>query len=60
MQLVDSDPEIWRPLEVPRSLWLGRVDEVLQTSFGWEDVHLHRFNSSRSLQAAAAGRWRDT
>lgn len=44
--LVDSDPEIWRRLEVLGSMPLGLVHEVLQVAFGWEDAHLHRFVDS--------------
>lgn len=46
VQLVDSEPEIWRLLELPGSLPLGRVHNVLQTAFGWQDAHLHRFTAS--------------
>ncbi|WP_427134920.1 plasmid pRiA4b ORF-3 family protein [Pseudarthrobacter sp. S9] len=42
VQLVDSVPGIWRLLELAGSLSLGRVHEILQTAFGWQDAHLHR------------------
>lgn len=41
--LVDSEPEIWLRLELRGSLTLSQVHQVLQTAFGWEDMHLHRF-----------------
>lgn len=44
--LVHSVPEIWRRLELPASLTLGQVHQVLQVAFGWEDAHLHRFTDS--------------
>lgn len=44
--LVDSEPEIWRLLELRSSLTLGRVHRILQVAFGWEDAHLHRFTES--------------
>lgn len=43
MALIDSEPEIWRHLELRSSLTLGQVHQVLQKAFGWEDAHLHRF-----------------
>lgn len=43
MELVDSEPSIWRQLEMPGSLALPQVHQVLQAAFGWEDAHLHRF-----------------
>lgn len=46
VRLSECDPEIWRLLEVAGSLTLGRVHEVLQTAFGREDVHLHRFTAA--------------
>ncbi|WP_251040262.1 plasmid pRiA4b ORF-3 family protein [Arthrobacter sp. ISL-72] len=45
VELVDSEPEIWRQLEVLGSLTLDQVHQVLQTAFGWEDAHLHRFTA---------------
>lgn len=46
MTLVDSEPEIWRRLELLGSLTLSQVHQVLQSAFGWEDAHLHRFVTS--------------
>lgn len=43
VELVDSEPSIWRQLEIHGSLALSQVHRVLQAAFGWEDVHLHRF-----------------
>ncbi|GAC1503536.1 MAG: hypothetical protein NVS2B15_26370 [Pseudarthrobacter sp.] len=43
VDLVHSEPAIWRQLEMSGSLALNQVHQVLQAAFGWEDVHLHRF-----------------
>ncbi|BCW78283.1 plasmid pRiA4b ORF-3 family protein [Arthrobacter sp. NicSoilC5] len=43
VELTDVEPKIWRQLEVHSSLTLDVVHRVLQTAFGWEDMHLHRF-----------------
>jgi hypothetical protein len=46
VELVDSEPQIWRRFELRGSLALSQVHQVLQAAFGWEDVHLHRFATS--------------
>lgn len=46
VELVDSEPEIWRLLQLRGSLGLDKVHRVLQTAFGWDDVHLHRFTAN--------------
>jgi len=37
------DPPIWRRLEVPASLRLERLHDVLQVALGWTNSHLHVF-----------------
>lgn len=46
VELVETEPRIWRQLEVHSSLTLDHVHQVLQTAFGWEDMHLHRFTAN--------------
>ena len=41
--LVDTNPEIWRLLELDADLTLDRVHEALQITMGWRDSHLHLF-----------------
>lgn len=41
--LMESDPEIWRLLEMRSFLTLDDVHSILQTVFGWEDSHVHKF-----------------
>lgn len=45
VDLVHSEPAIWRQLEIRGSLALSQVHQVLQAAYGWEDVHLHRFTA---------------
>lgn len=45
VELVDSEPAIWRLFQLRSSLALNQVHQVLQAACGWEDAHLHRFTS---------------
>lgn len=38
-----ASPPVWRRLALRGDLTLSDVHTVLQTAFGWEDMHLHRF-----------------
>ncbi|WP_285243587.1 plasmid pRiA4b ORF-3 family protein [Pseudarthrobacter sp. fls2-241-R2A-127] len=44
--IVGSEPLIWRLLEIDPSLTLDRVHEVIQTTVGWRDSHLHSFTDT--------------
>ncbi|NPC41034.1 plasmid pRiA4b ORF-3 family protein [Nocardioides sp. zg-1230] len=48
MTLADSEPPIWRRLELDSRLDLRSVHRVLQAVMGWSDSHLHEFTTSRS------------
>src|SRR3984885_8040414 len=37
-------PLIWRRLLVPSDTSIAHLHEILQVAFGWEDMHLHRFD----------------
>lgn len=41
--LVDTEPPVWRCLDLPSDLHLDRLHLVLQAAMGWMDVHLHAF-----------------
>lgn len=44
MHLDDSDPTIWRRLDLRSNLTLDMLHQVLQVAFDWTDSHLHRFS----------------
>lgn len=44
VDLVDAVPPTWRQVEVPSTLRLDQVHDLLQALFGWTDSHLHRFS----------------
>ena len=43
IELVDSDPLIWRQVEVPTSITLKVLHDVIQIVMGWLDYHLLEF-----------------
>ena len=44
--LQDVTPQVWRRVEVPTDLALGRLHRVIQIAFGWRDAHLHQFEGA--------------
>ena len=40
-----AKPPIWRRLEVPADISLARLHDVIQIAFGWEDCHMHVFET---------------
>ena len=43
IELCDSDPLIWRQVEVPTSMTLKALHEVIQAAMGWLGYHLWEF-----------------
>lgn len=43
VELIDSEPQVWRSLDIPSDTYLPRVHMFLQAAMGWENVHLHEF-----------------
>jgi hypothetical protein len=43
VQLIDSEPAIWRRLLVDQDVLLPRFHKILQAAMGWTDSHLHQF-----------------
>ncbi|WP_340318393.1 plasmid pRiA4b ORF-3 family protein [Rhizorhabdus argentea] len=43
IELKDSDPPIWRLVEVPTSITLKVLHDIVQVTMGWLDYHLWEF-----------------
>lgn len=43
IELLDTDPLVWRRVVVPEQINLQRLHEVIQATMGWEDCHLFKF-----------------
>ena len=47
IDLLGSDPPIWREIEVTTSMTLKQLHAVVQAAMGWEDAHLWEFAVGR-------------
>lgn len=47
--LAETDPQIWRRIEVPSSLTLANLHTVIQLAMGWQDFHLHKFQGGMKV-----------
>lgn len=43
IELLETEPLIWREVEVPTSVTLKVLHDVIQITVGWFDCHLWRF-----------------
>jgi Plasmid pRiA4b ORF-3-like protein len=62
IELRDTDPLIWREVEVPTSITLKVLHDVIQAVMGWLDYHLWEFTIGKqrySHKEAAKVRLRD-
>ena len=47
IDLIDSDPAIWREIEVPVAMTLKQLHGIIQAAMDWEDAHLWEFTLGR-------------
>jgi hypothetical protein len=45
LDLHGAKPPVWRRLELPGSLTLSQLHDVIQAAMGWFNSHLHRFRT---------------
>lgn len=43
LTLMYVEPVVWRRVQVPRDITLGKLHDVIQVAMGWDDGHLHEF-----------------
>jgi hypothetical protein len=43
----ETEPEIWRLVEVPAEMTLKELHAVIQAAMGWDDAHLFQFQVGR-------------
>jgi hypothetical protein len=49
--LANTEPPIWRRVEVPSGLTLRELHAVIQAAMGWDDEHLFQFQIGRETVA---------
>lgn len=54
IELENSEPLIWRELEVPSNLCLTSLAQAILPAFGWNEDHLHQFLESRKNHYATS------
>lgn len=42
------NPPVWRRIEVPGDIRLGKLHRILQSAMGWSDSHLHAFRIGKT------------
>jgi len=47
VELDDTDPPIWRRIEVPAATTLKDLHRIIQAAMGWDDDHLFAFQIGR-------------
>ena len=59
IELDESEPTIWRRVEVPLSLSLKGLHDVIQAVMGWESYHLHEFKVGDKRYGVPDPEWDD-
>ena len=54
IELENSEPLIWRELEMPSNLCLTSLAQAILLAFGWNEDHLHQFLESRKNHYATS------
>ena len=57
--LSDTDPVIWRTVDVPVEANLKMVHDIIQAAFGWQDYHLWEFEADDRRYGLPDPKWRD-
>ena len=57
--LSDTDPEIWRIVDVPVEASLKMVHDIIQAAMGWQDYHLWEFEADERRYGLPDREWPD-
>ncbi len=53
IELIDTDPPIWREVEVPTAITFKTLHGIVQIVMGWENYHMWEFAIGRQKVAAS-------
>ena len=59
ISLSDTDPEIWRIVDVPVEASLKMIHDVIQAAMGWQDYHLWEFEAGERRYGLPDREWPD-
>lgn len=57
--LSDTDPAIWRSVDVPVEASLKMVHDIIQAAMGWQDYHLWEFEADERRYGLPDPEWPD-
>ena len=57
IDLKETDPPVWRRIDVASDLNLAEMHDILQVAFGWTDSHLHGFAAGPEFYGPGAERY---
>lgn len=60
ISLLDTEPEIWRVVEVPLAISLAALHQVIQAAVGWEESHLYEFEAAGRRYGLPQPGWGDS
>ncbi len=59
ISLSDTDPEIWRIVDVPVEASFKMIHDVIQAAMGWQDYHLWEFEAGERRYGLPDREWPD-
>ena len=59
VSLDDTDPEVWRRVDVPLTASLKMLHDIIQAAMGWEDYHLWMFETDDRRYGLPDPEWPD-
>ncbi len=59
ISLNDTDPEIWRVVDVPLTASLKMLHDIVQAAMGWQDYHLWEFETGDRRYGLPDPEWPD-
>lgn len=59
ISLADTEPEVWRRVDVPFTASLKMLHDIIQAAMGWEDYHLWEFEAEERRYAPPDPEWPD-
>ncbi len=59
VQLLEVEPAVWRRIQIPAAATMAELHEVLQAVLGWQNCHLHEFETDDLKIGVPDDEWGD-